>query len=230
MEMRFSLVKLQDSGAHGLRGHREPVLASYPCSTAQLGQHSRRKKNTDICRPTYGDTPPPPSATVRSDHHHRSSWADWCFLEMEGGSLVAQRSSNGVEYYYFGSEREYIICKSHFRLPDREWNFGKLHLPTGEKACIFCPILVIGFLSNGGLRITSIPHIFMATVILWGHALPRGACWLSIGHGSINRCAPCWCENRTSPLCVIHVTPQSIARRASQSDLLIQNGKIFWIG
>jgi hypothetical protein len=35
----------------------------------------------------------------------------------------------------------------------------------------------------------------------------------------------CWCKNRTSPLRVAHVTPRSVARRASQSDLLIDNGK-----
>jgi hypothetical protein len=61
-----------------------------------------------------------------------------------------------------------------------------LHAYWG-KACIFCPILVIGFLDSLGLRIPRIPRIFMATVIPWGHALPRGARCLSIGHGSINR-------------------------------------------
>jgi hypothetical protein len=35
----------------------------------------------------------------------------------------------------------------------------------------------------------------------------------------------CWCENRTSPLRATHVTPQSVARHASQSDLLIDSGK-----
>jgi hypothetical protein len=57
--MRFSLVKLQDSGAHGLRGHREPVLALYPRSTAQLGQHNRHKQNTDICHSPFAEIPLP---------------------------------------------------------------------------------------------------------------------------------------------------------------------------
>jgi hypothetical protein len=35
----------------------------------------------------------------------------------------------------------------------------------------------------------------------------------------------CWRENRTSPPCAAHVTPQSVARRASQSDQVIDNGK-----
>jgi hypothetical protein len=35
---------------------------------------------------------------------------------------------------------------------------------------------VIGFLSSVGLHIPSIPHIFKATVIQWGHPLPQGAC------------------------------------------------------
>jgi hypothetical protein len=34
----------------------------------------------------------------------------------------------------------------------------------------------------------------------------------------------CWSENRTSPPRAAHIT-QSVARRASQSDLLIDNGK-----
>jgi hypothetical protein len=38
-----------------------------------------------------GEVGPPPQC----------SWAEWCFLEMEGGSLVAQRGSNGVEYFLF---------------------------------------------------------------------------------------------------------------------------------
>jgi hypothetical protein len=35
----------------------------------------------------------------------------------------------------------------------------------------------------------------------------------------------CLRENRTSPSCVTHVTPRSVARHASQSDLLFDNGK-----
>jgi hypothetical protein len=35
----------------------------------------------------------------------------------------------------------------------------------------------------------------------------------------------CWCENRMSPLCASHVTPRSVARRASQSNLLVDNVK-----
>jgi hypothetical protein len=35
----------------------------------------------------------------------------------------------------------------------------------------------------------------------------------------------CWRENMTSPLRAAHVTPLSVARRASQSDLFIDNGK-----
>jgi hypothetical protein len=36
----------------------------------------------------------------------------------------------------------------------------------------------------------------------------------------------CWRKNRTSSPRATHVTPWSVARRASQSDLLIDNGKI----
>jgi hypothetical protein len=40
----------------------------------------------------------------------------------------------------------------------------------------------------------------------------------------------CWCENRMSPPHAAHMTPRSVARRASQSDLLIDNGNILGIG
>jgi hypothetical protein len=36
----------------------------------------------------------------------------------------------------------------------------------------------------------------------------------------------CWRKNRTSPPRATHVTPLSVARRASQSNMLIDNGKI----
>jgi hypothetical protein len=39
----------------------------------------------------------------------------------------------------------------------------------------------------------------------------------------------CWRENRTSPPHAAHVTPRSVARRANQCDLLIDNGKILGI-
>jgi hypothetical protein len=51
--------------------------------------------------PSHWDTPPPPPVTARSDRHHKACWAEWCFLKMEGGTLVAQRGSNGVEYLLF---------------------------------------------------------------------------------------------------------------------------------
>jgi hypothetical protein len=46
-----------------------------------------------------------------------------------------------------------------------------------------------------------------------------------IGH---DRCegADCWRKNRTSSPRAAHMTPRTVARRASQSDLLIDNGKM----
>jgi hypothetical protein len=40
--MRFSLVKLQESGVYGLRGHQQPVLTPHPRSTALLMVETER--------------------------------------------------------------------------------------------------------------------------------------------------------------------------------------------
>jgi hypothetical protein len=126
----------------GASGAGACAVSSLNCSAWQAQQTQAEHRYLPLT--IYWDTPPPPLVIVRSDRHCRSSWVEWCFLEMEGGSLVAQRGSNGVKYLLFRAEREYRIWKSRFRLPDREWKFRKLHLLRGHWQVRLCnggPIL-----------------------------------------------------------------------------------------
>jgi hypothetical protein len=64
--------------------------------------------------------------------------------------------------------------------------------------------------------------------VLWINFMRTSLCRLR--HCWLFRVPPgvpkvCWRENRTSLPRATHVTPRSVARRASQSDLLIDNGQ-----